>query len=78
MSNILDFCYQKLNYIIDQLDMYVLKNGSQIHFYIPYSKNEKLSSTITREFSKPAGKHKKHPKRNVKTTNEIGSFNLSV
>ena len=46
MSNILDFCYQKLNYIIDQLDMYVLKNGSQIHFYIPYSKNEKLSFTF--------------------------------
>ena len=42
MKNILDFCYQKINYIVDKLDMFILKSGADIEFSIPYSKNEKL------------------------------------
>lgn len=42
MKNILDFCYQKINFIMDQLDMYVLKSNSSIDFNIRYSDTEKL------------------------------------
>lgn len=42
MKNILDFCYQKINYIVDKLDMFILKSGADIEFVIPYSNSEKL------------------------------------
>lgn len=36
MKNILDFCYSKINYIQDRLDMFVLKSDTKIEFYISY------------------------------------------
>ena len=43
MPNILDFCYQKINYITDQVEMPDIKNSSNINFSIRYSSTEKLN-----------------------------------
>lgn len=49
MKNILDFCYSKINYIQEQLDMFKLKSDTRIEFVIPYphgSKGDKLFFTF--------------------------------
>ena len=46
MKNILDFCFSKISYIQDKLDMYSLHSRSKIDFFIPYDidsvNNDKL------------------------------------
>ena len=36
MKNILDFCYSKINYIQDKLDMYNIRSNTKLDFFIPY------------------------------------------
>ena len=46
MANILDFCYQKINYILDQVEMPEVKNSTNINFSVRYSNEEKLKFTF--------------------------------
>jgi hypothetical protein len=43
MKNILDFCYSKINYIQDKLDMYNIRGNTKLEFFIPYEEGGRLN-----------------------------------